>query len=319
MKGSTDMANHGWRKPETSNRATAIAPTMVCAIAALVAALCLTASPLIAQRAPASPEPQVRLNPRSIAEAQTDLLLDAATKLEPSRPDRPEIYFLGFASFAGQDVFKRELTAVQSIIDERFGTRGRSMLLLNHRDTTETYPLATPRNLALALQAIGERMDADKDVLMLFITTHGLPGRLAVDFSPTFRMRDLDPAGLARSLDDAGIKNRILVISACYSGSFMPALANLDSIVITAARGDRTSFGCSNTRSWTYFGDAFFNRALRQTRHLPDAFKQAYETVSGWEKTQKLTPSEPQIHLGTSLKPKLDALARQLTEASPVR
>jgi Peptidase C13 family len=291
------------------------------ATAAMSALLVIVAAtvPLSAQRASTPAELQARLNPRAIADAQTDLLLESAAKLETSRPDRPEVYFLGFASFAGQDVFKRELTAVRSIIEERFDARGRSLVLLNHRETTETNPLATARNLNIALQAIGERMDVDKDVLVLFITTHGLPGRLAVDFSPTFRMRDLDPAGLARGLDDAGIKNRVLVISACYSGSFLPALANASSLVITAARADRTSFGCSNTRSWTYFGDAFFNRALRQTHNLPDAFRQAYETVSSWEKQQKLTPSEPQIHLGTDIKPKLDDLVRRLAQATPIR
>jgi hypothetical protein len=291
----------------------------VTAVIAAVLAITTATLPLAAQRATTSAEVQARLNPRAIADAQTDLLLESAAKLEASRPDRSEVYFLGFASFAGQDVFKRELTAVQSIIDDRFGARGRSLMLLNHRETTETNPLATARNLNIALQAIGERMDVDKDVLLLFITTHGLPGRLAVDFSPTFRMRDLDPTSLARSLDDAGIKNRVLVISACYSGSFLPALANANSLVITAARADRTSFGCSNTRSWTYFGDAFFNRALRQTHRLPEAFQLAYETVSTWEKQQKLTPSEPQIHIGADIKPKLDELARRLAEAAAIR
>ncbi len=313
MKVRITMARHGSRKPNQKSRATKI----VAATFIAIAVQCLATSPLIAQRAPTPTE--TRLNPRTVAEAQPDLLLEAAGKLESSRPDRPEIYFVGFASFAGQDVFRREVMAVQSIIDDRFGARGRSMLLLNHRETAETYPLATPRNLGLALQAIGERMDVDKDILLLFITTHGLPGRLAVDFSPAFRMRDLDPVGLAKSLDDAGIKNRILIISACYSGSFLPTLANADTLVMTAARADRTSFGCSNTRSWTYFGDAFFNRALRQTHDLPLAFQQAYDTVSGWEKTQKLTPSEPQFHLGATLKPKLDALTHRLSRTAPIR
>jgi Peptidase C13 family len=311
-KGQLGMAK---LRRSTHNIMRAIATAALSAMLAIIAAT----GPVSAQRATTPAEAQARLNPRAIADAQADLLLKSAAKLEASRPDRPEVYFLGFASFAGQDVFKRELTAVQSIIQDRFGARGRSLVLLNHRETTATNPLATARNLNIALQAIGERMDVDKDVLMLFITTHGLPGRLAVDFSPTFRMRDLDPASLARSLDDAGIKNRVLVISACYSGSFLPVLANANSLVITAARADRTSFGCSNTRSWTYFGDAFFNRALRQTHNLPDAFQQAFETVSTWEKQQKLTPSEPQIHLGANIKPKLDDLVRRLAQATPVR
>jgi hypothetical protein len=240
---------------------------------------------------------------------QTNLLLGDLEKLEPSRPDRPELYAAVFASFASQDVFKRESTSVRELLDARFGTRGRSIHLLNHRSTIDTRPFATIGNLALALQGIGERMDTEKDVLLLFITTHGVPGRLAVEY-PGLGLRDLEPKILAQLLDDAGIKHRVLVISACYSGSFLPTLADPDTLVMTAARADRTSFGCSNEREWTYFGDALFNRALRKTFSFADAFQQARADVNEWELAAKFQPSEPQIAIGARIASKLAELQR---------
>jgi Peptidase C13 family len=242
---------------------------------------------------------------------QTELLLGALGKLEPSRPDRPELYAAVFASFASQDVFKRESSSVRELLDQRFGTRGRSIHLLNHRTTIDTQPFATIGNLALALQGIGERMDTEKDVLLLFITTHGLPGRLAIEY-PGLGLRDLEPKVLLQLLDDAGIKHRVLVISACYSGSFLPTLTNPDTLVMTAARADRTSFGCSNEREWTYFGDALFNRALRSTFSFADAFQSAKVDVQEWEAAAKFVPSEPQIAIGARIAKTLAGLQRRI-------
>jgi hypothetical protein len=69
-----------------------------------------------------------------------------------------------------------------------------------------------------------------------------------------------------------GVRHKVVVISACYSGVFIPLLANPDVLVITAADANHSSFGCLDKAKWTYFGDAFFNAALRQARSLKDAF-----------------------------------------------
>jgi hypothetical protein len=111
-------------------------------------------------------------------------------------------------------------------------------------------------------------------------------------------------------LDRSGIKNRVIVISACHSGSFIPALAGPTSLVIAAARADRTSFGCEDRREWTYFGDAFFNRALREERSFERAFDRARLTIRTWERKERLVRSLPQIAGGEALRPRLDALAR---------
>jgi hypothetical protein len=77
-------------------------------------------------------------------------------------------------------------------------------------------------------------------------------------------------------LNASGARYRVIIISACYSGVFARALADRRTLVITAAAPDRPSFGCEDGATWTYFGDAFFNQALRGSRTL-DA--RDYETT----------------------------------------
>ena len=110
-------------------------------------------------------------------------------------------------------------------------------------------------------------------------------------------------------LDRSGIKNRVVVVSACHSGSFIPALADPTTLLITAAHADRTSFGCADKRQWTYFGDAYFNRALRQERSFLRAFELAKRLIRDWEVKEKLTRSLPQMAGGGALKSRLEALA----------
>src|SRR5262249_31011658 len=103
---------------------------------------------------------------------------------------------------------------------------------------------------------------------------------------------------------------RVIVISACHSGSFAPALAGPSSLVIAAAHADRSSFGCEDRREWTYFGDAFFNRALRKERSFERAFERARQLIGRWEKNERLEPSLPQIAGGEALRPRLNEIAR---------
>jgi hypothetical protein len=244
--------------------------------------------------------------------ARQPQLIDA--QLDPlplSRSDRRELYFVGMATYAEQDVFKREITAARDIFDQRFETDRRSILLINHADTLETLPLAGTANLERVLWRLAQVMDVDKDVLVLFITTHGSEGQLAVSFTG-FTLNGLTPASLAAILDRTGIKNRVIILSACHAGSFIPALANPDTLVLAAARADRSSFGCSNERDWTYFGDALFNHALRETHSFVDAFDSAVTLIKRWETDQKLEPpSEPQISLGAAIVPKLADIAHR--------
>ena len=105
----------------------------------------------------------------------------------------------------------------------------------------------------------------------------------------------------ARALQHAGVTRRVIVVSACFSGTWIPALANDDTIVITAAAKDRTSFGCDDSRSLTYFGEAFLGSLAPDNVSLRDAFEAAKRKVAAQESQEQLTPSQPQVFVGRNM------------------
>lgn len=240
---------------------------------------------------------------------QTAVVKEALKDIRPSSRGRPQMYFVGVAPYSGHEVFKKEIQGARAVFDERFGTSGRSIVLINHPDTTASVPLASTINLGSVLNRIGEVMEPEKDVLILFITTHGAKEWLSVSF-PGFPLNQITPEGLSRMLKKSGIKNKVLIISACHSGSFIPALKDNDTLIMTAAHADKKSFGCSNEREWTYFGDALFNHALRNTQSFPQAFVKASEIIKEWEEKQSLTPSDPQISIGSSISRVLEGFTK---------
>jgi hypothetical protein len=237
---------------------------------------------------------------------QTQVLERTLAALQPTRSEHAQLYFVGFAGYGSQGVFKREVLAVRKLFDDRFDTKGRSIALINGEHLDDV-PLANDANLQRVLQHVGRLMDTGRDTLFLFLTSHGDKGLLAVEM-PGYKFRPLTPQRLARVLDGSGIKNRVIVISACHSGSFIPALANPRTLVIAEARADRSSFGCEDKRRWTYFGDAYFNHALREATSFRDAFVRASRLIALWELRDKLIPSLPQIAGGEAFGPALAEL-----------
>jgi hypothetical protein len=158
---------------------------------------------------------------------------------------------------------------------------------------------ATPSTLAASLRAVGSAMDTNKDVLVLFLTSHGSPAGLAIVAGG--RSSTLTPPALRQMLDASGAKYRVVIISACYSGVFVPVLANPRTLVITAAAADRSSFGCEDRATWTYFGEAFFNQALRRASTLEAAFSKARQMVTARERHEGFRPSNPQMAGGAEV------------------
>lgn len=263
-------------------------------------------------RRPRQPEQaRARIDVEAAYARQPRLIASELARLQPSRQDRGELYFVAAGTYAGQDVFLREASSAREIFDARMGTAGRSLLLVNNRETVDTLPLANATNLELVLDGLAKVMDTGKDILVLFLTSHGTQESLNVSFRG-FSFNDLTPERLQGILARSPIRYRAIIISACHSGTFIPALAGSGTMVMTAARTDRTSFGCSNEREWTYFGDAFFNRALRRTRSLTEAFDIARGHIDAWEKRDQLTPSEPQISIGEDIAARLRDITASL-------
>jgi hypothetical protein len=216
------------------------------------------ASPARAAAAPARPAsiaPGDRLwvSVEQVRANQPPLLAHHLATLEPQRPGIVDLYFVGFASFAAEDVFLKEVRSAQSILDGRFDTRGRSLVLINNPQTVDSVPLATAANLRAALEGVARKMDVEEDVLFLYLTSHGdKRGMIAVEFG-NLGLRPLRASEIRVMLDRARIRWRVIVVSACYSGSFINELRDERTLIVTAAAADKASFGCNHTNAFTYF------------------------------------------------------------------
>ncbi|HEX9022315.1 MAG TPA: C13 family peptidase [Geobacteraceae bacterium] len=247
-----------------------------------------------------------------VVDAQAHLLDDQSARLLPAGKEGPELYFIGFAGDASQDVFMRELVAVDKLFSERFGTAGRSVLLANNPRSATALPFATAGNLERAIKRAGEKMNRDRDVLFLYLTSHGSEDNvLAVENGP-LELDGVTPEMVRRMLQRSGVTWKVIAVSACYAGGFIEPLKDDHTLIITAADAVHESFGCSAGEEYTWFGKAYFKEALAGTYSFTDAFGKARETIGKWEKEQGETPSNPQMWVGREMKGKLVELEKRL-------
>jgi hypothetical protein len=244
--------------------------------------------------------------------AQPALLRAAEEQLKPERPGVEDLYFVGFAPNASQDVFMKETLSIGKLLAQRFDTGGRSISLISNASLADRVPMATLTSLREALRAVGERINPDEDVVLLHLTSHGSAAHeLSVEFYP-LALPVIHPGDLRAALDDAGIKWRIVVISACYSGGFIDALKDAHTLVIAASDANHTSFGCGDAYDYTYFSKAYYDEALRQTHSFAKAFALAEQSIHRREQQEGLEASHPQIYLGEAMKAKLSKLEKRL-------
>jgi len=263
---------------------------------------------------PAAPAASGRLE-EQVFYNQPKILERELAGVKAGRRGVVDIYFVGVGGYAYQDVFMKEIDAVSRLFRQRFGTEGKSISLINNRKTLGDAPLASVTSLRASLQRVAEVMDNDEDLVFLFMTSHGSQThRFSLDLWP-LRFLELDPVQLRALLDESGIKYRVIVISACYSGGFIDPLRDENTLVISASAPDKNSFGCSNEAEWTYFGKAYFDESLRKTVSFVDAFEDAKSVIAEREKEAGHVPSDPQMALGESIKPKLLQLQQQLAVA----
>ncbi|KRP45043.1 Uncharacterized conserved protein [Pseudomonas libanensis] len=224
--------------------------------------------------------------------AQGRLLDDALAAVPPSTP-AVELYTLALAGDGKQSVFLREADYVSNMLATRFGARGQ-VRLVNHRDHIADRPLATRESLRRAVQTLAERTGPE-DLIFIYMTSHGTHEHELVLDQPRMELADLPADELAAVLAPLKNRDKIIVISACYSGGFIPALKDERTLIMTASRADRVSFGCSEEADFTYFGDALFAQAFNQTDDLQHAFKLAQLHVAEREQADNFEASEPQI------------------------
>ncbi|MGL5838051.1 MAG: C13 family peptidase [Sphingorhabdus sp.] len=239
--------------------------------------------------------------------------------LKPQRPGIVDAYVVSIG-LDSDPVFGREAGEAENVLARRYGATERSVFLAAGADAGATgTPQGSPANLATALAAVAGRMNLKEDVLVFFATTHGDPRLGLVYRDGNAGAGMIAPKRLAHILDDLGIERRLIIISACFSGIFVPILSNENSVIVTAASSQRTSFGCNPGNDWTFFGDAFINTAMRKPQSLEKANDEARLLITVWEAEHGLVPSDPQISIGDNARMWLEALEARMPKTETAK
>jgi hypothetical protein len=139
---------------------------------------------------------------------------------------------------------------------------------------------------------------------LVYFTSHGAPQGVVLDGA------FLGPQDMDQMLTHAcGAKPTIVIISACFSGVFVPALADTHREILTAARPDRSSFGCGEADKYPYFDNCVLQ--VLPSAHDFVALGPAVQrcVAEKEDETGMSPPSEPQFYVGPALRPILPLMA----------
>lgn len=237
--------------------------------------------------------------------------LDAAlAALQPQRRGTVDAYVVTIA-LDSDPVFAREAREAGKVLTRRYGATGRAITLAGPDGRTGGLPKGSLTSLTLTLARVAELMDPAEDVLVFYSTSHGAREGLAYHYGDS-GYGIMSPYRLGSVLSELGIQRRIVLLSACYSGVFVPYLQGRDTAIVTAASADKPSFGCLAQNDWTFFGDALINNALRKPQQLAAAAGEARQSIALWEKTYALDPSQPQVVVGDGVAQWLTALEARI-------
>ena len=208
----------------------------------------------------------------------------------------PRLWFAGFAMNATSKAFEGDLQLASS----RFHTLGGPVLRYAFSNPPVAgplrRPLATGRTLTESLAQIGGQL-RDGDIVVVLVSTHGTDRLLSVNVGG----RERDPVGaeqLAQALAPLRDTPTVVLLSACYSGSLVPALQRDNRIVLTAAAADRSSWGCAFESRNTFFIEELLGPGFDASRPLVQLMDQAKGRITARETALKLKPSQPQLWVG---------------------
>jgi hypothetical protein len=247
------------------------------------------------------------ISPRILrAERVEKILHDNAARLQqafdkvlPERPGQQDVYYLLVGGDGDDSVFVRDVAVAQAAIHRRFAAEGRGLVLLNDREYAG-HPLATRSSIRAALALLASRMNPDEDVLLVHLASHGDRDGSLTLAQPGMSLPDITPDEFRMYLSELSVPNQVLIISACYSGHWLDALASESNLVLTSAHRERTSFGCGDDSEMTWFTRALYQEADLDLANPKALFRKVGRQIERWEKEELEEGKEslPQFHLG---------------------
>ena len=240
---------------------------------------------------------------RAEARAASDALAlrqhEVAQQLASATVGR-RLWFAGFAMNSTSTAFQGDLELVSKVL----AGLGGPVLRYEHsnppRRRVLRYPLATPGALAETLRRIAPQTRAG-DVVVVLISSHGNSQVISVNVAQK-EVAPLTASELAKALEPLGDTPTVVLLSACYSGSFIPELARDTRIILTAAAADRPSYGCQVESRNTFFIEELFGPDFDSSLSLWQLAAQGHARIARHEHELKLEPSDPQISIGSKVR-----------------
>lgn len=218
--------------------------------------------------------------------------------------DRTTVIFVGSAQHSQSQAFERDVLLVQQKLKAAQPNLVSIILSNELQNTKLSYPFATAHTLSQTFDRLTAWSRLRPLKLVLLISTHGnvnlLSSNVANDYYTPVR-----PPQLRAWLDALGTDTpTVVLLSACYSGSFVPALAQAHRIVMTASAADRNSFGCEFRSTNTYFIGELFGPQFNSQQTWRTNFESASQSIAAREKSMNLAPpSTPQMSLPARFEP----------------
>jgi hypothetical protein len=209
------------------------------------------------------------------------------------------VWFAGFAMSSTSTAFENDMTLVSRRLSE-FGGPVLKYEYSNGPQTEKlTYPFATSSTLTVALQDIARHARPD-DIVVVFISTHGNREILGVNAAhKTFE--PITATQLAAALAPLGNRPTVVILAACFSGAFLPELEGERRIVLTAASGERPSFGCQANSQNTFFTEELFANDFDVSLSLSQLMAQAKVRIARRESALNYPNSRPQMSVGQQM------------------
>jgi hypothetical protein len=241
----------------------------------------------------------------AVLAAQQFMLDRALDQLEEERPGVSDLYFVAFAPDARRAGFIADVDAAQRTMDERWDTQGRSVVMLNSPETVAERPFASITHLRQVLLEIGDIIDADDDVVMVYVTGNSRADHTLTAVNPPLELAALSPQGLKQLFDAANIRWRIVVVSTCEAGAWIDALKDDETVVIASSAAGVRGADCAGSLRPGAFASAFFGEAMRRSDDLTAAFEAARRQLVDQH------AAEPVMSVGPAIAEQLKALRQR--------
>ncbi|MFK4441862.1 hypothetical protein ABH944_001583 [Caballeronia udeis] len=210
------------------------------------------------------------------------------------------VWFAGFAMSSASTAFQNDMELVSSRLSELGGPVVKYEDSNGQQTGRLRYPFATPATLAEAVQHISSHAGPD-DIVVVFISTHGNRKILGVNAAHK-EFQPMTAGELSAALAPLGKRPTVVILSACFAGSFLPELQGERRIVITAASGERASFGCQPASRNTFFTEGLFATDFDASKSLSQLMAQAKVEIARREHVLKFPNSEPQMSVGLKVR-----------------